>query len=106
MLTKDEENFLTYWENNREREKKTFRQLATGLPIGCVLATAILVSVFSGWDKRVDSSLNSTLNPSVLIIAILLIVVFMAIFYKKHQWDQNEEQYRYLLKKKRKEQKK
>jgi len=105
MLSKDEENFLEYWKNNREREKKTFRQFATGLPVGCVLAAAILVSVFSGWDKRADSDINTSLNPSVLMIALLIIVVFVAIFHKKHQWDQNEEQYQTLLRKKEKQEK-
>lgn len=105
MLTEEEENFVEYWKNNRDKEKKTFRQLRTGLPVGCVLAAAILVSVFSGWDKRADSDINTSLNPSVLIIALLIIVVFVAIFHKKHQWDQNEEQYHRLLRKKNKEQK-
>ncbi|PZP46413.1 MAG: hypothetical protein DI598_12155 [Pseudopedobacter saltans] len=106
MLSKEEEDFIEYWKNNRDREKKTFRQLATGLPVGCVLAVAILVSVFSGWDKRADSDINTSLNPSVLIIALLVIVVFIAIFHKKHQWDQHEEQYKILLKKKEREEKK
>lgn len=103
MLSEDEKKFMEYWEHNRDREKKTFRQFATGLPIGCALAVAILVSVFSGWDKRVDSSINTSLNPSVLIIALLVIVVFVAIFHKKHQWDQNEEQYHRLKRKREKE---
>lgn len=97
---------MEYWAQNREKEHKTFRQLATGLPVGCILAAAILISIFSGWDKRVDASINTMLNPSVLIIALLIIVAFVAIFYKKHQWDQNEGQYERLLRKKEKEEKK
>ena len=102
MLSEDQKRFIEYWKNNREREKKTFRQFAAGLPVGCVLAAAILVSIFSGWDKRVDASLNSTLNPWVLMVALMAIVVFVAVFHKKHQWDQNEEQYRTLVRKKEK----
>lgn len=106
MLKEEEEKFLEYWKNNRDKEKRTFRQLSTGLPVGCALAIAILASVFSGWDKRADSDINTSLNPVVLIIALLIIVVFIAIFHKKHQWDQNEEQYLRLTKKKEKEIKK
>ncbi len=105
MLSEDQKKFIEYWANNREREKKTFRQFAAGLPIGCALAAAILVSIFSGWDKRADASINSSLNPSVLVIALAIIVVFVAIFHKKHQWDQNEEEYRILCRKKEKEEK-
>ncbi|MFT4203699.1 MAG: hypothetical protein QM610_07250 [Chitinophagaceae bacterium] len=105
MLSEDQKRFIEYWASNRERERRTLRQFATGLPIGCALAVAILVSIFSGWDKRVDASINSTLNPSVLTVALAIIVVFVAIFYKKRQWDQNEEQYQTLLKKKEREEK-
>lgn len=103
MLTQQEEDFLRYWENNRDREKRTFRQLATGLPIGSILAIAILTSLLSGWYDRADMTFGGESSPTVLIVALVIIVVFIAIFYKKHKWDMNESQYWYLKNKKEKE---
>lgn len=103
MLTKEEKNFILYWEHNREREKRIFRQLATGLPIGSLIAIGILLSLFSGWYERADMVAGGQLDPNVLIVALLIIVVFIAIFHKKHKWDMNEEQYWMLKKKEEKE---
>jgi hypothetical protein len=97
MLTERERAFLRYWEANRLQEKKTYKQLLIGLPIGLLFAIPVLLAVFSGklWYKRADMVANTT-NPAVLVIAIVAIAVFMAIFYKRHQWDMREQQYREL----------
>jgi len=49
---------------------------------------------------------NTSLNPYILLIAIIGIIVFVAVFYKKHQCDMNEQHYRELLIKKEKEKEK
>jgi membrane protein YdbS with pleckstrin-like domain len=94
MLTDREREFLRYWEENRLREKKAYKQLLIGLPIGLLFAIPVLLIVLSGrlWYKRADMVANST-NPAVLIIAVVAIAVFMALFYKRHQWDMREQQY-------------
>ena len=105
MLTPQEEQFIQYWQQNRDREKKLFRQLLIGLPSGMLLAIGIVASVVTGqWYQRADMVANSELNPNVLIIAVLAIIVFIAIFYKKFQWEQKEQLYKELLSKKEKEQ--
>jgi peptidoglycan biosynthesis protein MviN/MurJ (putative lipid II flippase) len=103
MLNKKDLDFIEYWKNNRDREKRTFRQLCAGLPVGAALAIGILASVFSGWYTRAEMVAGGESSPTVIMIAIGIIVVFVAIFYKKHQWDQNEEHYQELLYKKKKE---
>ena len=94
MLTEREKEFVRYWEANRLREKKSYKQLLLGIPIGLVFALTILLSVFSGklWYKRADMVANST-NPLVLIVAVLFIAAFMGLFYKRHQWEMREQQY-------------
>jgi len=105
MLTPQQEQFIQYWQQNRDREKRLFRQLLIGLPSGMLLAIGIVASVVTrGWYEGADMVANSELNPNVLIIAVLAIVVFVAIFYKKFQWDQKEQLYKELLSKKQKEQ--
>ena len=104
MLTDHEQRFLVYWEQHRERERRSWRQLLIGLPIGLLFSIPILVSFFSGrfWYKRAEMVGNSQTSPVVMIVAILLIAAFVAVFYKKHQFDKKEQRYQeILLKKKR-----
>ncbi len=97
MLNPEENKFIEYWEKNRDRQKKTFRQLLLGIPIGMLFTIPILVNFMSGWYKRADMEANSgEFSPVVLAIAILLIAGFVAIFYKKFQWDQKEQYYKEL----------
>ena len=104
MLSEREKQFIEYWEANRDKEKKTNRQLLIGLPIGLLFTIPILLSVFSAkfWYKRADMEANST-SPTVLLVAVLVIAVFIAIFYKRHQWEMKEQQYQELKAKERRE---
>lgn len=95
MLTKEEKDFLVYWETNRDRQKKTFRQWLIGLPIGLLFGLPILLNYATGWYRRAGMA-GSQSSPLVIIIAILAIITFMAIFYKQYQWDQYEQRYREL----------
>jgi hypothetical protein len=98
MLTQQEKDFIDYWERNRDRQKKLFRQLLIGLPAGMLFAVPIFINFSSGWYKRAAMiSHTDDFNPVVLVVALLIIVVFIAIFSKKQQWDMREQQYRELL---------
>lgn len=99
-LSEKEEKFLTYWQKERERQKKWLYQLGFGLPVGLLLGALILANFYSGWYKRADMIANSRFNPVVLFLAVGIIAVFFAIFSKKFQWDQQEQRYRELLHKK------
>ena len=108
MLTEEERGFIEYWEANRLRRKRFFKQLTIGLPIGVLLVIAIFVSFFSGWHKQAEIELRSQSQSQpdystiilVLVIACVLIVVFTAVFSARHKWDMNEQRYRELLTKK------
>ncbi|MHA4806938.1 hypothetical protein ACX0G9_02465 [Flavitalea flava] len=94
MLTPEEKAFLQYWKENRDRQKKIFRQFLVGIPIGLLFVIPIAINLFSGWDKRAEMEANSPrFNPLVLLIALLCIVCFTAIFYRQHRWDQYEQRY-------------
>jgi hypothetical protein len=108
MLTEDETLFIEYWEANRLRRKRFFKQLAIGLPVGVLLVMAIFISLVSGWHKKAETEIRSQVRSQtdystiivVLLIAALLIVVFTAVFSARHKWDMNEQRYRELLAKK------
>ncbi|RXK85885.1 hypothetical protein [Filimonas effusa] len=101
MLAKREEAFITWWEQNRDRNKRALRQLFVGLPVGVAFGAGILLSLGSGWYERANMVANSQVNPNVIIIAVAVIAVFIAVFYKKYQWEMYEQQYRELLQKKK-----
>jgi uncharacterized oligopeptide transporter (OPT) family protein len=99
MLTPEEEKFVAYWKNNREKEKKTFRQLLIGLPVGLTFAIAILAAFSAGWHERANMIAYSSSSPYIFVGGIFAIVGFIAIFSKKFRWDQNEQRYLELLQK-------
>src|ERR1700744_5746569 len=98
MLTKQENDFIQYWEANRLRRKKAVRQFLLGIPAGLLIVIPIVANLVSGWYKRANMEANSQdFNPAVLLVALLLIVGFTAIFWQRHKWDQYEQRYRELL---------
>ena len=103
MLSDEEKAFLHYWKTNREKEKKTWRQLLIGLPLGLIFTLPILINLLSGWHKRATMEANAEASPGVLISAILVIAAFYAIFNKRHKWDLNEQRYNELKMKEKKQ---
>ncbi len=102
MLTDEEEAFIEYWKNNRDRQKRLFRQFLLGIPLALLFAVPIAINFFSGWYKRAAMMSSTTeFNPGVLLLALVLIVVFIAIFSRKFKWEQCEQRYIELLAKKR-----
>jgi len=102
MLTQQEEAFIRYWEENRSRQKKVFRQFLVGIPVGLAFAIPIVINFASGWDVQAAAENSASSQKSlmmVLMVALLLIVGFTAIFYQKYKWDQYEQRYRELLSK-------
>jgi len=98
MLTQEEEEFIRYWEKNRDRQKRSFRQFLLGIPLALLFVVPILLNFFTGWYKRASMiSSTSAFNPGVLLLALGIIVVFIAIFSRKFKWEQYEQRYRELL---------
>jgi membrane protein YdbS with pleckstrin-like domain len=102
MLTKEENEFIGYWEINRQRKKRIWRQLSIGLPLGTVMVIAIFVNLLSGWYKRADIEMKKEESSLILVLlaAALLIVAFIVVFSVRHRWDINEQRYRELLSRK------
>lgn len=106
MLTERDKQFIEYWKQNRDKEKKVLRQLLVGLPIGLLFVIPIIINFSSGWYKRANMWARGHADDSsgtVLIVAALIILVFIAIFSKRHRWEMNEQAYHELLAKQKKE---
>ncbi len=95
MITDQEKLFIKYWAKNRDKQKRSFYQLAIGLPVGLVFALPILLSVlFHDWYKRMSFISNAQIT--VIMIGILGIIVFFALFRMKFKWEANEQLYKEL----------
>jgi len=98
MLSNDEAAFIRYWEANRLKRKRLFRQFLVGIPLGLLIVIPTVISLTSGWYKRAEMEANSSdFNPMVLLIALLVIVGFTAIFHQRWKWEQYEQRYLELL---------
>ena len=101
MLTPEEEKFVQYWEDQRQRKKEFLKKFSIGLPLIALLCVAFFINFLSGWYGKADNELrrHSSLLVTILV-AVIIIVVFVAIFSVRHKWEQNESDYQSLLKKK------
>ncbi len=102
MLSKDEKFFIDYWEKNRDKKKRFLTQFASGLPLGLVFALPVLVAViFHGWYKNmIYISLSQLI---VIIIGVIGVAVFFTIFQMKFKWENNEQLYKELKFKQKKD---
>jgi hypothetical protein len=104
MLTPEEKAFVEYWSVERLRKPSFRKKLSSGLPLALLIVLGVFVSFFTGWYKRATMIVRthgSLLLP--VILAAIGIVIFMTVFSARHQYDQNEENYQFLLKKQEKE---
>jgi L-cystine uptake protein TcyP (sodium:dicarboxylate symporter family) len=108
MFSKEEQAFIKYWEQNRNKQRRFFKQFAIGLPFGVLFAIAMFLNFSSGWDKRVLEITKT--YPSfkslilVLLIALVGIVVFISVFSVKVRWEKYEQRYRELMSRSQSEQ--
>lgn len=102
MLTDDEKSFIIYWEKNREKDKKIVSKFLYGSPYGLLFALPILVAViFHDWYKNMIY-ISPTLI-TLIIIGVLAIAIFYTLFSMQFKWDRNEQIYKELKFKQRKE---
>lgn len=102
MKSRENQEFIDFWEKNRARRATFSYQFWFGLPIGMLFSLPILVNFILGqfWYKRADAVGSSQFNPLVLVIGVIFIATFAAILYKKFQWERNEDRYKELTRKK------
>lgn len=99
MLTQNEENFITYWQEKRKQNKFNPFLFGKGFGIGAFIGVAITISLSVGWNKQAPVNI---LNSLVISIAFILIALFCALFYNSFKFEQNEQLYQEFLVKKRK----
>ena len=107
MLTDDELRFLQYWENNRELHSSFSSKLLRGLPMAFVFGLPILLLILSvylflpEWYTKISKTSSSAFV--VVVIAVLLAIVFYAFVRMHFKWEMNEQQYKEIKYKEKKE---
>lgn len=95
MLTKDEKDFVEYWETHREKENSLSRKLLLGFQWGLLFALPILiVTLFNGWYKGMSPI--TTGQMVLILICVFAIAIFYAYFRQQGKWEQSEQLYKEL----------
>ncbi|MES2003363.1 MAG: hypothetical protein V4450_02490 [Bacteroidota bacterium] len=97
MLSRENEAFLVYWSQNRDKQKTSLRPLLAGLSAGLAIGIGVVVVLETGWFERANMVANSRLSSVILVLAILITSVFMGVFYRKFRWEMMEQRYLELL---------
>lgn len=97
MVPNDNDGFLAYWSENREKEKTSTRPFIIGLSSGFAIGVCVILLMESGWYERANMEANSRLNYLVLVLAIMGISFFMAFIYRKFRWEMQEQRYLELM---------
>lgn len=96
MLSRENEEFLAYWEKEGASQRTSLRPLLAGLSAGLAIGIAVALLLESGWYERASMVANSRLSSVVLVLAIAILSVFMGIFYRKFRWEMMEQRYQEL----------
>lgn len=95
-VSKDEREFLEWWQRNRDRRRRLGYGLWIGLPAGCMLALPIFLNFLTGrfWYRRADAVGTTQFEPFLLVVAVALIAGFTGMMHARMQWERNEERSR------------
>ena len=101
MITENEKEFMVWWENNHEKEKKFSHKLLYGAPWGLIFALPVLLAViFHDWYKNMIPI--STSQIILISIIVLAIAIFYALFKMQVKWEANDQLYKELKLKEKK----
>ncbi len=103
MGNTSEEKFIQYWQEKRLQSKFNPFLFLQGFAGGLIIGLLVFVSLIVGWYKRANMDASNKLNPIVLLVCILAIGLFIAIFYTSFKFEQNEQLYQEILKKREKQ---
>lgn len=104
MLNDEEEKYVAYWAQNREKESTNAYKFITGLPRATLMALPILLLLFivrifiPDWYAKLASAAGNSIV--FIVIAVLILIIFTAWLRMHFLWEQKEQRYRELLYKK------
>lgn len=91
LLSAQERDFFQYWRRERSRGWKSYNFYMIGFRYGLVFSCALILSIISGWYKRVPFFNYG--DWLMISIALFLLTIFMSIFTAAYRREQNEQEY-------------
>ena len=98
----NDEDFVVYWQKNRQKEKSSAKSFMLGLSSGIAIGICVILTIYSGWYQRATMVAYSKMSGIVLFLAITLIAVFIAFIYRQFKWEMQEQRYLEIISKKTK----
>ncbi|MFM2325839.1 MAG: hypothetical protein RIR31_41 [Bacteroidota bacterium] len=123
MLTEKDRQFIIYWQKVRVRESTIKHKFIAGLPVAIMFGLSILLFFgavkifFPSWFttasyKQTDVALPqlsakfmqlSSGDVIMALIAVIIIILFFSYFRMHYKWEMNEQLYKELKGKEKKE---
>ena len=97
MLTAEEEKFVKYWDENREKHADSMSKLIRGLPMASMFGLPILLLIlcvyffFPDWYTKISGTSAETFV--VVVIAIVIFILVYAFARMHFKWEMNEQLY-------------
>ncbi|MEO7446237.1 MAG: hypothetical protein ABIT96_06485 [Ferruginibacter sp.] len=104
MLSLKQEQFLNYWDLNRQHLGTTTSKILRGLPMAFIfglpilLLLAVIYFFLPEWYYKISNVTTGSIITAV--IAVFIAILFMSYFRMHFKWEMNEQLYRELLQKK------
>lgn len=103
MITDKELGFIEYWEERRLPYSSIQSKIARGLPMASIFCLPVILLLFvvylffPDWYAKLSPTFGSVV---ITVIALFIAMIFLAFFRMHFNWEQNEQAYQQLLKKK------
>jgi hypothetical protein len=100
MLTDKELKFIKDWEINREEYSRFGSKMRRGLPMAMVFSFPIFFSVASvyffspEWFTKISQ--NAISSFVAILLAVLLTILFFSFFRMHFKWEMNDQLYKEL----------
>lgn len=94
-LSSGEHAFFQYWHKERTLGWRSYSIYVVGFRYGLVFSCTLILSIISGWYKRVPFFNYG--DWIMISIALFLLTIFMSIFTAAYRREQNEQEYQRIL---------
>jgi glucan phosphoethanolaminetransferase (alkaline phosphatase superfamily) len=108
MITEKEKNFIEYWERVRMGRSSFINKFLSGLPVATMFGLPIVLLIviirifFPEWYTKISNTTSGMFI--VVVIAVVIAVIFYGYFRMHFKWEMNEQLYKELKFKQKKEQ--
>jgi hypothetical protein len=122
MLTEKDKQFISYWQQVRDRESTFKHKFLSGLPMAFMFGFPILLFFgvvkifFPAWFTTASHKATDVIVPEMTakfmkvstgdviaaFIAVIIIILFFSYFRKHYKWETNEQLYKELKSKEKK----